>query len=103
LPVDPDFQKNRKVVYQHEGHDVWGPYVPPQEQGVHGTDVAVDWDLCSGDAICVNVCPANVFEMAPAPDHPVSDQKSDPVRQKDCIQCLACQTQCPVQAIKVST
>ena len=69
----------------NEGHDVWGPYVPPQEQGVHGTDVAADWDICSGDAICVNVCPANVFDIAPAPNHPVSDQKSDPVRQKDCI------------------
>ena len=57
----------------------------------------------AGDAICVNVCPANVFEMAPAPDHPVSDQKTDPVRQKDCIHCLTCQSQCRVQAIGVST
>jgi len=24
LPIDPDFQKNRKVVGQHNGHNVWG-------------------------------------------------------------------------------
>jgi NAD-dependent dihydropyrimidine dehydrogenase PreA subunit len=103
MPIDPDFQKKRKVADQHEGHNVWGPVEPPAKRGIHGTNVAVDWEVCSGDAVCVQVCPVNVFEMASAPGHPVSDQKSDPVREKDCIQCMACETQCPVQAIKIST
>ncbi|MEM2057596.1 MAG: 4Fe-4S binding protein, partial [Thermoproteota archaeon] len=29
--------------------------------------------------------------------------KADPVRESDCITCLACETACPVQAIKIST
>jgi len=47
------------------------------------------------------VCPVNVFDWSDAPGHPTSGKKSDPVREKDCIQCLACETQCPVQAIKI--
>jgi NAD-dependent dihydropyrimidine dehydrogenase PreA subunit len=82
LPIDPDFQKNRKVVSQHQGHNVWGPVEAPMKLGVHGTTVAVDW----GDS----------------PGHPVSEKKSDPVREQDCIKCMACETQCPTQAIKIT-
>jgi len=103
LPIDPDFQKNRKVAGQHNGHDVWGPVEPPKKQGIHGTNVAVDWEACTGDGICIDVCPVSVFEWGSAPGHPTSEKKSDPVREKDCIQCLACETQCPTQAIKIKT
>jgi len=103
LPIDPDFQKNRKVVAQHNGHDVWGPVEPPKKQGIHGTSVAVDWEACTGDGVCIEVCPVSLFEWADAPGHPTSEKKSDPVREKDCIQCLACETQCPTQAIKIKT
>ena len=102
MPIDPDFQKNRKVVDRHNDHDVWGPVEPPTKLGIHSTQVAVDWDICDGDAICVDVCPVSVFEMVDTPGHPVSDKKSDPIREEDCIFCLACEASCPTSAIKIT-
>lgn len=102
MPIDPNFQKNRQVVGEHSGHKVWGPVEPPKKLGIHGTTVAVDWDLCNGDRICVDVCPVGVFELVDTPGHPTSDKKSDPVRESECIFCMACETQCPVGAIKVT-
>ncbi|MEM2995674.1 MAG: ferredoxin family protein [Candidatus Bathyarchaeia archaeon] len=102
MPIDPDFQKHRKNAGQHQGHNVWGLVEPPAKLGVHGTNVAVDWDFCIGCGTCIEVCPANVFEWADAPKHPASEKKSDPAREKDCIQCLACEASCPVQTIKIT-
>lgn len=103
MPIDPNFQKNRKVVGQHNGHDVWGPVEPPKKLGIHGTSVAVDWDVCTGDGVCIEVCPVALYDWAETPGHPTSAKKSDPAREKECIQCLACETQCPTQAIKIKT
>jgi NAD-dependent dihydropyrimidine dehydrogenase PreA subunit len=102
LPIDPEFQKKCTVVGQHQGHNVWGPIDPPKKQGIHGTTVAVDWDVCTGDGICIDVCPVSLFDWADAKGHPTSEKKSDPVREPDCIKCLACETQCPTQAIKIT-
>lgn len=102
MPIDPDFQKNRKKVGSHKGHAVWGPVEPPTKLGIHGTNVAVDWDVCEGCGTCIDVCPIGVYEWAEAPGHPVSEKKSDPARESECIQCLACETQCPTQAIKIT-
>jgi NAD-dependent dihydropyrimidine dehydrogenase PreA subunit len=102
LPIDQDFQKNRKVVTQHQGHNVWGPVEPPAKLGIHGTNVAVDWDVCIGDGVCIEVCPVSLYDWADAPAHPTSQKKSDPAREPDCIQCLACETQCPTKAIKIT-
>jgi len=102
LPKDPKSKKKRKVVGQHQDHDVQGLVKPPVKLGVHGTNVAVDWELCTGDGICIDVCPVSVFEWADSPGHPTSQKKSNPIREKDCIQCLACETQCPTHAIKIT-
>jgi NAD-dependent dihydropyrimidine dehydrogenase PreA subunit len=102
LPIDPDFQKNRQVVGEHNGHKVWGPVEPPTKLGIHGNNVAVDWDVCTGDGVCRDVCPVTVDDWAESPGHPTSEKKSDPVRQADCIQCLACEMQCPTAAIKIT-
>lgn len=102
LPIDPDFQKSRKIAGQHQGHNVWGPVEPPKKLGIHGTIVAVDWDVCTGDGICLEVCPVTLFEWADSPGHPNSEKKSDPAREQDCIKCLACETSCPTQAIKIT-
>ena len=103
MPIDSEFQKILKVTGEHSGHKVWGEMSPPSKLGIHGTKVAVDHDVCDGDEVCVNVCPVNVFEMIDSPEHPTSAKKSDPVRENDCIDCMACEVQCPVQAIKIST
>jgi len=102
LPIDPDFQKNRQVAGEHNGHKVWGPVDPPTRQGIHGTNVAVDWDVCVGDGVCIDVCPVSLYDWGEAKGHSMSEKKSDPAREKDCIQCLACEMQCPTLAIKIT-
>jgi len=62
--------------------------------------VEVDWKKCNGSATCVGVCPVNVYEMQNLSDYPDSPN-SVPVREKDCVLCLACVTSCPTQAINV--
>jgi len=98
LPIDPDFQTNRKVVGEHNGHKVWSA-AEGGKLGIHGTNVAVDWDVCVGDGVCVDVCPVALYDWAATPN---GEKRSDPARQADCIQCLACETQCPTQAIKIT-
>jgi len=102
LPIDPDFQTKRQVVSEHSGHKVWGPVEPPTTLGVHGTNAAVDWDACVGDGVCADVCPVSLYDMVDTPGHPLSNRKADPAREKDCIQCLACEMQCPAAAIKIT-
>lgn len=101
MPIDPDFQKKRKVVDHKEGLAVWGPVEPPQKLGIVGTNVAIDWDVCEAQGICLSVCPVQLWEWRDTPGHPKSEKKAFPAREADCIQCLACETGCPVQAIKI--
>jgi NAD-dependent dihydropyrimidine dehydrogenase PreA subunit len=102
MPINPEFMTKLKKNGDHNGHAIWGEVKPPEKLGVHGTNVAVDHDVCNGDGVCVAVCPVNVFEMIETPGHPESDKKSDPARESDCIACMACETQCPTQAIKIT-
>jgi NAD-dependent dihydropyrimidine dehydrogenase PreA subunit len=96
------------------------PLVP---LGVHGTFVAVDWDSCIVDGGCIDICPVQVYQWYRTEnDVPAVEMangtsvgsgsvvkegrkdftdKSEPVREHDCIWCMACVTVCPVQAIKV--
>lgn len=92
--------------------------------GVHGTMVALDWDSCIADGACIEACPTQVYqwyrteqdvpgiEMQNATsagtgeDHQREGRKdytdkSDPIREHDCIWCMACVSVCPTQAIKV--
>jgi len=91
--------------------------------GVSGTMVAVDWDSCVADGACIEACPVQVFQWyrtekdIPAVKainetfegtgetekenrHDLSDN-ADPIREHDCIWCMACVSVCPPQAIKV--
>jgi NAD-dependent dihydropyrimidine dehydrogenase PreA subunit len=102
MPIDPDFMSKMKKGTEHKGHAVWGEVKPPEKLGIHGSKVAVDHDICDGTGTCLDVCPVNVFELADSPGHPVSDKKSDPVREEECILCMACESQCPVKAIKIT-
>jgi NAD-dependent dihydropyrimidine dehydrogenase PreA subunit len=131
-PIDVNFL-NKPEEYpkngEHAGHAVRAegiqrddaegkPY--PTMLGVHGTSVAVDWDCCIADGGCLDVCPTQVYEWALNPgqmgtgnDHKIErgseewnkyrTDKTDMVREKDCIFCMACETVCPVQAIKITT
>ena len=92
----------KPVVGEHNAHKIRGDVKPPEKLGIHGTSVAVDHDSCEGDGICISVCPVNVFAWIGSPEHATSSKKSDPVNEIDCIFCRACESQCPVRAIKIT-
>lgn len=90
---------------------MWGSVGISGGLGIHGTHVAVDFDLCIGNGSCVEVCPVEVFSFAktagcPSPNQSgeriVKEEKADPAREFDCIDCFACETVCPVIAIKIT-
>jgi NAD-dependent dihydropyrimidine dehydrogenase PreA subunit len=110
-----------------ENEDVKTAYAAKNEElvpiGIHGTMVAVDWDSCIADGSCIEACPVNVFQwyrtennvpavnMANATsagngsmgkeDRADYTDKSEPIREHDCIWCMACVTVCPTKAIKI--
>ena len=63
-------------------------------------EVKVDHSKCNGDSICVDVCPVAVFELQEVSEYP-GEKKSVVVDNDACIVCLACEVQCPTQAITV--
>jgi NAD-dependent dihydropyrimidine dehydrogenase PreA subunit len=91
--------------------------------GVSGTMVAVDWDSCVGDGACIEACPVQVFQWyRTEKDIPAIkainetfegtgetekenrkdfSDKADPIREHDCIWCMACVSVCPPQAVLV--
>jgi len=101
LPIDPNFQKNRKKVGKEVDITIWGPVDSPEKLGIRGTYVAVDWDICTGCGICLKVCPLQVYEWVETSGHPTSKKKSFPAREPDCVQCYKCETECPMQAIRI--
>ncbi|MCK4497963.1 4Fe-4S binding protein [Candidatus Bathyarchaeota archaeon] len=56
-------------------------------------EVKVDLEKCDGCGTCVDTCPVEVFEM--------KDDKSIPAKQEECLECKACEVQCPSGAIEV--
>jgi protein-S-isoprenylcysteine O-methyltransferase Ste14/NAD-dependent dihydropyrimidine dehydrogenase PreA subunit len=101
LPIDPNFQKNRKRVDKEAGVVIWGPVDPPQKLGIRGSNVAVDWDICTGCGICLNICPMQLYNWRETTGHLTSEKKPFPIRESECACCYQCETKCPVQAIRV--
>jgi NAD-dependent dihydropyrimidine dehydrogenase PreA subunit len=127
MPIDQEFHKNLKpVAISEHGYLVWGPgkdgaaaedanvkaaFEEVGEKfeplGIHGTYVAVDFDDCVADGACLPACPVAVFEWTKNPGFSGTDEKLDltdkaaPVRESDCIWCMACVTVCPTEAVKV--
>lgn len=117
-----------RVAEASEKEEVKAAYAARGEEivplGVHGTTIAVDWDSCYADGACIEACPVQVFqwyrteqdvraiEMANATSEGTGENsmkdvrkdftdKSDPIREHDCIWCMACVSVCPPQAVKV--
>lgn len=132
MPIDPNFPRNHTVIGKSKDplgdyyHLVWGPgrlaeaasdenvkkdYAARSEEikpiGIHGTFVAVDWDSCIADGICLMSCPVKVFEWYKNPGKVLRRERADytdkanPVKEADCIWCMACVEVCPTKAIKV--
>lgn len=95
MPIDPDFQSHRSMSHS-EGLCVWKDNF--SINGIFGTEVAVDADLCVGDGACIEVCPVNVFEWRGEG----SERKAIPFRERDCIFCFGCEAVCPKFAIRVT-
>ena len=53
--------------------------------------ITVDYDKCTGEAECVTVCPVDIFEL--------KDDKAVCVHVAECIECCACVSACPQEAI----
>jgi NAD-dependent dihydropyrimidine dehydrogenase PreA subunit len=111
MAIDPEFMTTRLEAGEHEGHKVRGPLDLPGRQGIHGTIVAVDFDLCIADGVCIDVCPTDVFRWLDTPGAASPNdsgkatlhaKKADPFQESACIDCGACYAECPVLAIKVT-
>lgn len=110
--------ENAEVIAAYKSH---GEKLEPL--GVSGTMVAVDWDSCVADGACIEACPVQVFQWyRTEKDIPAKkainetfagtgssvkeerkdySDKADPIREHDCIWCMACVSVCPPLAIKV--
>ena len=53
----------------------------------------VEASKCDGCGNCVDVCPADVFE--------IDEDKAVVVRPDDCVECMACLENCPTEAITI--
>ena len=91
--------------------------------GISGTMVANDWDSCVADGACIEACPVQIFqwyrtekdisgikainETFVGTGSTVKEErfdftdKADPIREHDCIWCMACVSVCPPQAVLV--
>ena len=78
--------------------------------GLARWDVVVYDHACEGKQACIEVCPADVFEMRKATvKHPLFRLKiivhggvqAVPVNEDACIGCMECVTACPEAAIVV--
>jgi protein-S-isoprenylcysteine O-methyltransferase Ste14/ferredoxin len=90
-----------KKVGEEKDIAIWGPVDPPEKLGIRGTYVAVDWDICTGCGICLEICPKQLYDLVETSNHPISEKKAFPTRELDCVQCYKCETECPVQAIRI--
>ena len=130
-PIDENFlddETNYPVTGQHHEHEVRAegtqrndaegkPY--PTKFGIHGSHVAVDWEACVADGACMDVCPVSLFEWelnsgesGTGNDKDIANDqemygkyrtdKCDPVRESECIFCMACESVCPTRAIKIT-
>ncbi len=53
----------------------------------------VDRKTCNGCGNCVVICPSEVYE--------IEEERSNPNRAQDCIECWACVNQCPTESIQL--
>ena len=88
--------------FERENRNFWERNPNRNPPYIHGTAIAVDFDICVAAGACVEACPVNVFEWLDTLGHPASEKKADPLRESECVFCMACEIVCPPVAIKVT-
>ena len=58
-------------------------------------NITMDEEKCIGCGICIEVCPRNVYRMVP------SKNKVQLVQPEACVNCHACEKQCPVKCLEI--
>lgn len=104
MAIDPEFEGSYEQIGEEGDIAIWSPdgeELTEDKQGIHGTHVAVDFDICIADGACLEDCPVDVFEWVDTPDHPESEIKASPAHEEQCIDCMLCVDVCPVDAIDV--
>ena len=69
--------------------------MPEYKSDSLGITIEIDHEKCDGDGECVDICPAEVFEM--------QNEKSVVINIDECTECCACVEACPQEAIKHSS
>ena len=87
------------------------------DKNVRGEKIPViDYNKCTGQGICVEVCPEDIFEIrnlgqiqlceetktvgfCPEPKYTTKDRRSYPVNIDNCTECGICVDKCPEMAI----
>ncbi|MGQ4554311.1 4Fe-4S binding protein [Halobellus sp. GM3] len=105
MSIDTEFEETYEKVDGHADHRVWTPdgdAPTAEKQGIHGTNVAVDFDVCMADGSCLDGCPVSVFEWTEAPGDD-GRKKVVPTNESKCIECMLCVEICPVDAVDVDS
>lgn len=97
VPINRAYREEWEVQDEHGGHKVWGCRNEPDSL-IHGTRVGVLVEACNGCMRCVKICPVDVFIPWTTP---AGSRVVDPMGEKNCILCLACETVCPAEAIDI--
>lgn len=98
MPIDPNYRETWRIVDRDDTCEIWRS--PEDESVIHGTRVGVHLDSCTFCLKCLDVCPTDVFER-----YTDSEGRNVilPTRQSECIDCLACEMVCDVDAISVES
>lgn len=60
----------------------------------NGDSLKIDYELCIGCKVCIEVCPHNVFK--------IENKKAVIINKDSCMECGACKLNCPTKAINVN-
>ncbi len=84
------------LINEFEG---WSPLVKynfrSMYRGVEVPEININEELCSGCGLCTDVCPKGVFI--------IKEGTSKVINAAECIECSACYSRCPKEAIKHSS
>ncbi|NOZ76696.1 MAG: 4Fe-4S dicluster domain-containing protein [Euryarchaeota archaeon] len=92
--ISPIYKSDLDPILDRLGVRGIGPVVF-EGRGAIGGKVVLDPEKCIGCALCHDVCPKGVYAM--------EGKKAVMARGEECVVCRACITQCPVEAISLTS